>query len=131
MCPKFAIAKTPLLGIIFLTCLSHMAAGPHALPTTKEFTYSGFRLQENGLIPLGAPTKAEWLECGRFLRHAEASVHFWIGDWLRFGEAHFKEDYAEAIQITGYMYHTLRRDKYLSERIPLERRRSNLDVAGN
>jgi hypothetical protein len=97
--------------------------------TNKEFVYSGFCLSENGLAPIGIPTKDEWVACGRFIRHSEASVHFWIGDWLRYGEAHFKEDYNEALQVTGYNYHTLRRDKYLTERIPFERRRSNLDVA--
>jgi site-specific DNA-methyltransferase (adenine-specific) len=96
---------------------------------THAFTYSSFHLSENGLTPLGTPTKAEWLTCGRFLRHAEASVHFWLGDWLRYGEAHFKDDYKEAIEVTGYSYHTLRRDKYLAERIPIERRRSHIDVA--
>ncbi len=106
-----------------------MAAEPQLQPNAKEFTYSGFRLQENGLKPLNTPTKAEWIECGLFLRHAEGSVHYWIGDWLRYGEAHFKDDYTEACKITGYSYHTLRRDKYLSERIPIERRRSNLDVS--
>ncbi len=95
----------------------------------NSIVYSSFHLHETGLTPIGAPSFEEWLECGRFIRHAEQSVHFWIGDWLAYGEAHFKEDYEEAIALTGYTYHTLRRDKYMAERIPLERRRSTVDVA--
>jgi hypothetical protein len=59
----------------------------------------------------------------------EKHVHFWIGDWLRYGDAHFKEEYAKLEEITGYSYHTLRRDKYLAEHIPIERRRSTLSLA--
>lgn len=106
-----------------------MAASSPLQLQEKEFVYSSFRLHENGLSPIGTPTHEQWVACGRFLRHAEASVHFWIGDWLRYGEVHFKDDYDEAIKLTGYNYHTLRRDKYLAERIPFERRRSHLDVA--
>src|SRR6266700_2510262 len=95
----------------------------------NSIVYSSFHLHETGLTPIGAPSFEEWLECGRFIRHAEQSVHFWIGDWLAYGEAHFKEDYEAAIAITGYSYHTLRRDKYTAERIPLERRRSRVDIA--
>src|SRR6266700_2059841 len=63
----------------------------------NSIVYSSFHLHETGLTPIGAPSFEEWLECGRFIRHAEQSVHFWIGDWLAYGEAHFKEDYEEAI----------------------------------
>ncbi len=50
-------------------------AGPLQL-TNTEFTYSGFHLTENGLTPGGSTTKDEWVECSRFLRYAEASIHF-------------------------------------------------------
>src|SRR6266567_550424 len=97
--------------------------------SSNSIVYSSFHLHETGLTPIGAPSFEEWLECGRFIRHAEQSVHFWIGDWLIYGEAHFKEDYEEAIALTGYSYHTLRKDKYVAAHIPPERRRSTVDVA--
>jgi site-specific DNA-methyltransferase (adenine-specific) len=101
-----------------------------ALQTDKQgFTYASFRLLERGLRPVGKPTRQAWRACGQFLRLAEGSVHFWIGDWLVYGEAHFKQDYEEAVKLTGYSYHTLRKDKYVAERIPPERRRSTVDVA--
>jgi hypothetical protein len=98
-------------------------------PYQQEFVYASFRLQPEKLHPLGMPTREEWCECGRFLRLAEGNVHFWIGDWLIYGQAHFKQDYEEAIDLTGYSYNTLRKDKYTAERIPPERRRANVDVA--
>jgi DNA modification methylase len=93
------------------------------------FTYSSFFLHETGLSPIGSPTREEWLECWRFVTEAEKRIHFWIGDLLRYAEAHFRQDYEEAIALTGFSYHTLRRDKYTASRIEPERRRSSLDVA--
>src|SRR5690349_3193536 len=102
----------------------------HALELVEQdFVYAGFRLYEGGLHPIGTPTREQWRTCGRLLRLAEGSVHFWIGDWLIYGQTHFKQDYEEAIALTGYSYHTLRKDKYVAERIPPERRRSTVDVA--
>src|SRR2546430_1769783 len=106
-----------------------MQADPLTSLAHKEFVYASFRLHENGLSPIGTPTLEEWRACWRLVTHAEESVHFWIGDLLRYAEAQFKDDYARLEDLTGYNYHTLRRDKYLAERIPFERRRSNLDIA--
>src|SRR5690348_13039754 len=102
----------------------------HALQTDSQgITYSSFLLQKSGLVAIGTPTQQQWQECGRFLKHAEGNVHFWIGDWLRYGAIHFQKEYEHVIAATGYSYHTLRKDKYLAERIPPERRRPSLDVA--
>jgi site-specific DNA-methyltransferase (adenine-specific) len=106
-----------------------MQAEPQLLSTEKEFVYSSFRLHTSGITPIGTPTLDEWLACWRFVTHAEESVHFWIGDLLRYAEAHFKADYQKLEALTGYNYHTLRRDKYLALRIPVERRRPHLDIA--
>jgi site-specific DNA-methyltransferase (adenine-specific) len=95
----------------------------------QAFLYSSFRLSPSGLSPLGTPTLQQWLACGNFLRRAEGSVHFWIGDWLAYGQVHFRKDYEQATAVTGYSYQTLRKDKYLAQRIPPERRRSDVDVA--
>src|SRR5437764_12651067 len=106
-----------------------MAANSKLLPPDKELIVSGFRLHENGLTPIGTPTKEQWLACGSYLRQMEKHVHFWLGDWARYGDLHFREDYKKLEDITGYDYHTLRRDKLTAERIPVERRRSNIDIA--
>ena len=56
--------------------------GVFTVPSTQELTVSSFRLQKNGLTPIGKPTFEEWQTCGVFLQEAEQSVQFWIGDWL-------------------------------------------------
>lgn len=97
-----------------------------SLTGTKELIYSGFRLHENGLTPLGVPSLHEWQECGRFLRHAEISVHFWIGDWLNFGERAFGTPYEKAIEETGFDYQTLATAKWVAGKIELSRRRETI-----
>src|SRR4051794_35394656 len=77
-----------------------------------DIIFGSFRLHATGLTPIGKPTVAEWLACGRFLHQMEKHVHFWIGDWLLYGDVHFKEEYQNLEELTGYSYHTLRRDKY-------------------
>lgn len=52
----------------------------------RDLIISSFRLQKNGLTPVGKPTFQEWVQCGRFINNAEQSVQFWIGDWLVYGE---------------------------------------------
>jgi hypothetical protein len=99
------------------------------LPTLngkKELLYSGFRLHENGLTPIGVPSLQEWRECGRFLRHAQASVHFWIGDWLNFGEQAFGTPYEKVIGETGFDYQTVASAKWVAAKIALSRRRETI-----
>lgn len=92
----------------------------------KEIVYASFVLKSNGLEPLGMPSFEQWLECGEFLKKAKGAVHFWIGDWLNYGEKRWGEKYLEAIEKTGYEYGTLRNDKWVAARIDLSRRRDKL-----
>ncbi|MHB8598382.1 MAG: DNA methyltransferase [Ktedonobacteraceae bacterium] len=83
-------------------------------------TIASFRLEKTGLVPLGTPTFENWLACGRFLKNAEKSIQFWIGDWLIYGEEHYgKTDYEKAIQETGLSYQTLRDYKWVATALPL------------
>jgi len=43
---------------------------------------------------------------------------WWIGDWLRYGEGKWGEDYKRAFEITGYAYGTLRVAKHVAEAYP-------------
>lgn len=92
----------------------------------KEIIYASFVLRKNGLEPVGTPTFEQWLECGEFINKAKGAVHFWIGDWLNYGERQWGERYIEAIEKTGYEYKTLRNDKWVSARVDLSRRRDKL-----
>lgn len=96
------------------------------LPHAKEFTVASFRLHETGLEPIGTPTFDDWLQCGQFIRQAKGAVHFWIGDFINYGESRWGEQYKDAIALTGFDYGTLRNDKWVASRVELSRRRDNL-----
>lgn len=96
------------------------------LNENKDIEYSSFRLHKNGLSAIGTPTFEQWEECGKFIKKAEGSVHFWIGDWLNYGEQKWGEMYSQAMDHTQYDYGTLRNDKYIADKVDLSLRSDNL-----
>lgn len=92
----------------------------------QKIQFKSFILHENGLEIAGDPSFEEWIECGNFIKRARGAVHFWIGDWLNYGERKWGEKYKEAIQQTGFDYSTLRDDKWVTSQIPPERRKEAL-----
>ncbi len=95
--------------------------------SSPDLIISSFRLQQNGLTPIGKPTFDEWISCGRFIKDAEQSVQFWIGDWLLFGEKTYgKVQYEQAIQQTGLDLQTLRTYKWVASSVPTYLRRYEL-----
>ncbi|MFA6134427.1 MAG: LmbU family transcriptional regulator [Phycisphaerae bacterium] len=64
-----------------------------------------------------------WERLGTALQYMDSAVHWWIGDWIRYGERRWGEKYAQAIQETPYSYGTLRHDVYVAERVDPCRRR--------
>lgn len=96
------------------------------LTNEKDIVYSSFKLHKNGLSAIGTPTFEQWEDCGKFIRKAEGAVHFWIGDWLNYGEAHYGETYTQAIDATNYDYQTIANDKWLSNKIQLSLRKETI-----
>jgi hypothetical protein len=68
----------------------------------------------------------QWVLNGRRLGAIGRGVGWWIGDWLRFGNASYGEKYAEAARITGYDKQTLMNMVYVASRIEASRRREKL-----
>lgn len=97
----------------------------------KDILYSSFTLHKNGITPNGDPTFDQWQEVGKFIQKAGGAVHFWIGDWLNYGEQKFGEMYAQAMEATGFDYQTLADDKYVASKVPLSRRRENLSFSSH
>lgn len=91
--------------------------------------YSGFRLQGRGLVPVGEPTREEWLHCLDYLIHIERHVQFWIGDLLGYGEDRRWVTYGELGQRTGYGTGTLRNLKWVASRVAPEQRHPELSFA--
>lgn len=99
------------------------------LITQKEVTFSSFRMTRMGLEPIGEPTFDQWIRCGEFIKNANGAVHFWIGDWMNYGEQKWGEMYTQAIDETGYSYGTLANDKWVASRVDPSRRREHLSFA--
>jgi len=80
------------------------------------------------IIPEGTPFE-EWESIGGKLRQVAGAVQWWIGDWLNFGEKHYGEKYAQALDATDYDYGTLRNKAWVSSRFELSRRHDNLSFS--
>ena len=85
-----------------------------------------FEFTSRGLTVTGSPTFEEWAGVGEFLRRAEQSVHWWLGDWIRYGESRWGEMYAQALDGTHFTYDTLRHDVWVAGQIDATRRHPEL-----
>ena len=92
----------------------------------NEMEISSFKLLKNGLEAIGNPSFEEWMKAGDWIKQCHGAVHFWIGDWLNYGESKYGETYTQAMDTTGYDYQTLSNDKWVANRIGLSRRRDDL-----
>ena len=59
-----------------------------------------------------------WARIGKEVGKDTINGHFYLGDWLRYGEQKFGEMYSQAIEETGLGYNTLAHIKYVCQRIP-------------
>jgi hypothetical protein len=69
---------------------------------------------------------AEWVEQGHRIGMMGRSAGWWIGDWLRYGNAKYGEKYSRAMKITGYDAQTLMNMVWVCSRIEISRRREKL-----
>jgi hypothetical protein len=68
----------------------------------------------------------QWLGYGkRFVRLGSAS-NWWIGDWMRYGNARYGEKYGAASKQTGYDRQTLMNMVYVASRFDPARRRTTV-----
>jgi hypothetical protein len=67
-----------------------------------------------------------WVACGKRLVAVRSASSWWIGDWMRYGNAHYGEKYGAASLATGYDRQTLMNLAYVASRFPVERRRANV-----
>jgi site-specific DNA-methyltransferase (adenine-specific) len=100
------------------------------LDQNKDYDYSGFHFTKTSLEPLSDNISFDtWERCGEWIKRANGAVHFWLGDWLNYGEKHYGETYSQAIENTGFDYGTLANDKYVAGKVESSRRRENLSFA--
>ena len=75
-----------------------------------------FELTPTGLIVHGEPQYEDWAAQGDKLAGIRAATHWWIGDWINYGEHRYGETYAQAIKVTGYSLSTVQSDAYVARR---------------
>jgi hypothetical protein len=69
---------------------------------------------------------AEWIAAGRKLGTLSRCNKWWLGDWIRYGNARFGERYARAAAITGYDVQSLMNMVWVASRFEISRRREIL-----
>lgn len=87
------------------------------LTSNKDIEYSGFRLTKTRLKPIGKPTFKQWEECGKFIKKAEQSIQFWVGDWINYGEKSYGNKYTKALETTDYEQATLHNTSYVARKV--------------
>lgn len=68
----------------------------------------------------------DWVAVGRRFGVMGRCSNWWLGDWIRYGNARFGERYVRAAAITGYDSQTLMNMVWVSSRFEVSRRRENL-----
>lgn len=63
-----------------------------------------------------------WERDGELLQRIEGSHMWWLGDWCNFGEAHYGEKYAQALEATSYSYQTLQNAAWVARKIEISSR---------
>jgi hypothetical protein len=70
-----------------------------------------------------------WVRQGRWLGALGRASGWWIGDWIRYGNARYGERYVPAARVTGYDVHSLRNMAYVAGRFDVGRRRALLSFS--
>lgn len=72
---------------------------------------------------------ASWIQWGRWLGTVGRGSGWWIGDWVRYGNARYGERYKLVASITGYDTQTLMNMAYVTSRFEPARRRESLSFS--
>ena len=99
----------------------------------KETMAVGFpergSIKRRSLSVKGSLTFGEWLDVGYLLKDIHGSIMFWLGDWLNYGESRYGEQYAQAVEVSGYAPQTLADAKWVASRIKPSLRNEHLTFA--
>lgn len=71
----------------------------------------------------------KWAEAGHVLMVMLEGVQMCVGDWLRYGEAHYGELAAQVIDSKGWTPSTVNAYRWLSEKVPPAVRKPGLTVS--
>jgi hypothetical protein len=86
-------------------------------------------LTETSWSPRRDLTLANWTRQGRCLGSAGRASGWWLGDWIRYGNARYGEKYGAAARVTGYDVQSLMNMAYVASRFKISRRREKLSFS--
>lgn len=93
---------------------------------TIQWPDKDFSLVTNALVIKEGVSYEKWLKCGEFLSKVEGATHWWIGDWVNYGDNRWGEKYKEALEKTNFAYQTLADDSRICSNFEITRRRIKL-----
>jgi hypothetical protein len=94
----------------------------------NELTIPG-QITPTSLILSPATSFDDWQSIGGTLQTINAAHQWWIGDWLLFGEIHYGDRYAQAVELTKLSYGSIANIVWTARNVDLTRRRENLSFA--
>lgn len=110
--------------------ISHNGTQPATLREWQDIELAaGTTLTKVGIQFAGYPSFDQWQAVGLLLAQFHRTLHFWIGDWINYGQHRWGERYSQAIDVFGYAYGTLANDAMVCRRIEFSRRREELTFA--
>jgi hypothetical protein len=95
----------------------HIARGPLDEP--------GFTFTSTGLIIDPGVPFDQWARYGRKLQLADKGIQWALGDWVTYGDAHFKERAAQAVEFSGLKIKTLQNYATVAKAVTKSRRRDS------
>jgi len=84
------------------------------------------KITPTSLIVTPGTKYEEWVQIGKTLQGISRAIGWWLGDWIRFGEAEYGEKYTQAIDATGLDYGYLNNLVYVCNAIDFSCRHEKL-----
>jgi hypothetical protein len=112
-----------------------MLATPHSQSVSPDVSApvslapNPARITTTAWWPQADLSVSDWARQGRWLGALGRASGWWIGDWLRYGNARYGDRYGRAAQVTGYDEHSLRNMAYVAGRFDVPRRREALSFS--
>jgi hypothetical protein len=100
-----------------------------SIPTSTSRSDHSQRVTPTAWHPDPSLSMRQWVLDGQRLGAIGRGVNWWLGDWLRFGNAKFGERYVRAARITGYDVQTLMNFVYVASRFEPCRRNEKLSFS--
>jgi hypothetical protein len=103
--------------------------------STNKLTVGKFTFAVTGMSVTGTPSYEEWDSTGVWLRTVRESIHWWVSDWINYGERMFGEQAAQgmsderqqqAANATGWKPETIQQYARVGRQVPPENRDAGL-----